>query len=149
MSDTKKSQKSKKKISSREDSGGIFVQRLEDICRSLAYISETDAAIEPFIVATSTARPFGGYTGALGIEKGPVEEVGFDEFFERLTATREWHRDVDRQRAMRFEKLRDLLRENLEDIRVIRVGKIRIDIYVVGVYDDTQLIGVRTKAIET
>lgn len=149
VSDQKKSQKTKKKLSGREDSARIFVQGLEDTCRHLEYISETDAAIKPFTRPKPNERSLDGYIKVLNVDERPIEEVGFDEFFDRLTVNREWHRDVDRSRAKRFEKLRYLLQDNLDDIRVIRVGRIRINIYVVGVYDDKQLIGVKTMAIET
>jgi hypothetical protein len=45
--------------------------------------------------------------------------------------------------------LQKLLEENLEDLIVLRTGRIQIDIYVVGLDAAGNLAGIQTKAVET
>jgi hypothetical protein len=41
------------------------------------------------------------------------------------------------------------LENELEDIRVIRVGRIQVDIYVIGNTKDGEVAGIKTFAVET
>jgi hypothetical protein len=79
----------------------------------------------------------------------PAEVRDFHEFFERLTRDRDWFGDAERARAKKFLELQKLLEENLVDLKVFRFGRIRIDIYIVGLDTDGNLSGVSTFAVET
>ncbi len=119
-------------------------------CEGLFYISETDAEVQPF---------FGGRV-ADGIKESLMETLGpetntaaieqpFEEFFSRLTKIQSWFTPVETERVERFLKLQKLLADNLKDLTVLRIGRIRIDIYVVGIDESGKLAGIRTKAVET
>ena len=142
--------KNSKKISAHEDKSEARSQGdLEAACRSLTFISETDADVIPFSAQKPAARSLDSYLAALGITSTDIEEREFGKFFGRLTAEKDWHGPREKQRSKRWSELRDVLEKNLEDIRVIRVGKIRLDIYIAGVDANGRLAGVKTKAIET
>ena len=142
--------KNPKKISAPEDkSSAQFLRDLKAACRSLTYISETDADVIPFVAQEPAARSLASYLAALDITSKEIEEREFDNFFVRLTSEKDWHGPREKQRSMRWSKLRGVLEKNLDDIRVIRVGKIRLDIYVAGVDASGHLAGLKTKAIET
>jgi hypothetical protein len=77
-----------------------------------------------------------------------VEVVDLDFFFRNVAYHQPWH---DRQQAMnvrRFQRLTRVLEQHLADIRVYRVGTIRIDAYIVG-RCGRNLVGVSTTLIET
>lgn len=112
-----------------------FKEELENACEGLVYISETDAAVEPFFDEEFSEENF--------------EEIGFHEFFKKLTRNREWFGREEKRRAARFAKLRDVLEENLTDLKVYRSGRIKIDIFVVGKDESGRFAGVRTRAVET
>jgi len=142
--------KNSKKFSAPEDKVDAPFQRdLKAACRSLTYISETDADVIPFSAEEPATRSIESYLTALEITSKDVEERDFDKFFDPLTTEKDWHGPREKQRSTRWSKLRDVLKNNLDDIRVIRVGKIRLDIYVAGVDASGRLVGVKTKAIET
>jgi hypothetical protein len=127
-----------------------FRRRLEEACEGLIYVSETDALVEPFFSAEieeSTARELAPFVDPS--KRGHVEELKFDRFFERLTRSREWQGAKEKKRAKKFSNLRELLEENLTDLKVFRFGKIRIDIFVVGVNRENKRAGVRTQVVET
>jgi len=121
---------------------------LAEIAKStqgLIYISETDAQVEPFNAANVDVKNIID----LIPDDGLSETREPREFFSRLTTVKDWFGAREKQRAKRFAALERLLTENLRDLTVVRVGRIQIDIYVVGLDDDNNLVGIKTKAVET
>jgi hypothetical protein len=121
---------------------------LAEIAKStdgLTYISETDAAIEPIFVDSSETERFHDSI----TENKKSETVEPSVFFHRLTTKKDWFGPNEIERAEKFAVLEEILRANLTDLKVVRVGRIRIDIYVVGLDGDGNLIGIKTKAVET
>ena len=127
-----------------------LMKRLEQACDGLIYISEIDAVIVPFAgsesdrVDSDTARRYAGKEAA-----APIEERDFEEFFKRVTTVREWHGDTEIEKAKKFQVLYELLKEDLSQIKVLRVGRIRLDIFVMGLDKYGRLAGVKTQAVET
>ena len=142
--------KNRKKISTHDEKVEARFQReLKAACRSLQFVSETDADIIPFSAAAPSSGSLRSYLKTLEITSAEIEEVAFDNFFDRLTKEKDWFGPTEKDRAEQFAKLREVLETNLEKLRVIRVGKVQIDIYVVGLDANGRLAGVKTKAVET
>jgi len=51
--------------------------------------------------------------------------------------------------VQRFQNLVSVLKENLSQLQVYRVGNTDIDAYIVGVTDGGELAGLSTKQVET
>jgi hypothetical protein len=123
---------------------------LAEASAGLIYISETDAEITPFE---------GGQTGAVTAAEllaqaghaadAPVEERGFEEIFARLTRVYEGADEAHVATAGRFAALKSVLEQNLRGLKVFKVGKIQLDVYIVGLDAEGNLSGVQTKAVET
>lgn len=127
-----------------------FLKDLENACKGLVYISETDAEIEPFIGRKARSSTTKGILIAIGKEdEAKIEEVTFDEFFCRLIKKQDWHSVEETKRRRSFAKLKKLLADELSDLKVFRFGKVRIDIYVVGFLPDGTVAGIRTRSVET
>ena len=77
-----------------------------------------------------------------------VEVVDLDHFFRNVADRQPWHDQQRSKDVRRFARLQRTLERHLTDIRVYRIGTIRIDAYVVGTCDD-DLTGVSTTLIET
>jgi hypothetical protein len=125
--------------------GQKLLAEIEKSTDGLTYISETDAAVEPVYVDHDEVKNF-------------LDSMGNDEksetldpavFFDRLTTNKDWFGWNEIARAKKFAQLEEILRSNLHDLKVSRVGHIRIDIYVVGSDADGNLAGIKTKAVET
>ena len=132
-----------------KNTGELF-HEIERACEGLIYISETDAP-----VLAVAGQPADAVTANLILQQtglaadAPVEERDFVEFFGRLTAIREWYGEAEAARAKKFLELQKLLEENLRELKVFRIGAIRLDIFAVGIDKDGCLMGVMTKAVET
>jgi len=148
---SKNDKKSKKIFLSRNKKSRSLASRIEDACRGLAYISETDAPVTPFegeaVLGEVGIETILQQTG--GGENEAVRETSFEKFFERLTADREWHGEFERVRAKKFLDLQRLIEENLSELKVFKIGDVRIRIYAVGLDSAGHLMGITTNAVET
>ena len=128
----------------------LLLKEIKRASKDLYYISEIDAEIRAFD---------GGKSGEISSEiilqrtksskEAKVEERDFDEFFERLTKIQDWFEEEETEKANRFAYLRNLLKNNLRDLKVYKVGEIQIRIYVAGLDAEDDLFGIQTEAVET
>ena len=132
------------------DRSGSPIETIAAAAEGLIYISETDADIEPVtgdLCDSVTASDVLKISNAA--EGTPIEERRADEFFARLTQIRDWYGDREKERAEGFAKLYDVLKQQLRELRVFRIGSVQIAIYVVGIDNSGRLAGVMTRAVET
>lgn len=134
-----------------DDSGEEQVKnQIKEACQGLFFTSEIDAEISPF---------FGGQAQTVSKEEilrqtknaanSPVQEKKFSDFFARLTEIQDWYEDEEKAIVQKFEKLQNLLESNFRDLKVFKIGKKQLDIYVVGLNAENNLLGIKTKAVET
>lgn len=125
-----------------------LAEQIKKVSAGLYYISETDAEIFPF--TGDKAEAVSAETILQQIKKdAPVEERDFENFFDRLTKMQEWFGDEEIKSANKYAHLKELLQKNLRAIKVFKIGRIEIDIYIVGLDVENRLMGIRTKAVET
>jgi len=124
--------------------------QLQQASEGLLFGSETDA---PFEVIHSPAQGELTPTKLLQLtEHSPdalVEIVSVDEFFDVANAEEDWHDEEERETANRFQNLVNILKQNLSQLQVYRVGSIDIDVYIVGMIPGGELAGLSTKLVET
>lgn len=127
-----------------------FETDLARLCEGLIYVSETDADVRPVFGKKLRENSLGGYAESLGIENAErTETIAAEEFFDRLTRKKDWHGQRERELAKGWKRLEAFINANLSQPRVLRTGRVRIDIYVVGVTKSGDAAGVKTKAVET
>ena len=116
---------------------------LKGASEGFLYPSETDAPIEPFDWGTAGASLSDDRVRALAGRKPdtPIEEEGLDEFLRPLLA--------DEVLAGRARGLKEALERSLEGLRVFRIGRTSIDVFVVGKTEDGGWAGVKTRVVET
>ena len=141
--------KKRKKMKIFEEKKNL-AEEIEKAVEGLYYTSETDAEILPFIGEKSESVTAEKLLQQVKQPKNsPVEERNFDEFFEHLTEKQDWFGDEETETAKKFANLRNLLKENLKDLKVFKIGKIQLDVYFVGLDRQGRLTGIKTKAVET
>lgn len=125
-------------------------ERIRETSEGLYYISETDAEISPFAGTKADAVTKENLLRQTGNKPdAPVEERDFAAFFTRLTKIEDWFGEEEKHSAAKFARLKELLERNLKGLRVFKVGRIEIDIYVVGLDAQGNLAGIKTQAVET
>jgi hypothetical protein len=123
---------------------------LDELCKGLYYISETDAPFTAFTKKGEVDLSPGSVAAAAGIEyREPVETIAHEAFFSRLTTEKDWFGEEDKENARRFRVLQAALEANLSNLAVYRFGRISIDIVIAGLDKGSNLVGVRTRSVET
>jgi hypothetical protein len=126
-----------------------FPERLKSACEGLNFVSETDSGVEPIFGPAPESTSLEDLLTALGYpEAGHIEERDFELFFSRLIKQEAWFTPSQRSNARRFSALKRLLEAELNDLTVVRIGKIRLTIFVLGL-DRKGVAGVKMNAVET
>ncbi len=126
-----------------------LIPELQAACEGLLWRSETDY---PFEVAVLSANE-----QLLNIDRllknypddTPVATVSLDDFFGQAIIERAWLDSRELTLVQRYRNLRDLLETTLANLQVYRIGSVEIDVYLIGETEDKQIIGVKTKIVET
>ena len=82
-------------------------------------------------------------------EGDKVDEISVEEFFDDPTQDQDWHDEAAKQAVQRYRDLLAVLKQHLTDIKVFRIGEVRIEIYVLGRTADGDWAGIKTNAVET
>jgi len=77
-----------------------------------------------------------------------IEEVELDYFFRNVATEKDWHDKIQKENVAKFQNLVQVIKDNLAELRVYRIGTIEISIYIVGKTNDG-VAGLATKVIET
>jgi hypothetical protein len=77
-----------------------------------------------------------------------IEEVELDYFFRNVAIEKDWHDKIQKENVAKFQNLVQVIKDNLAEIRVYRIGTIEVSVYIVGKTNDG-VVGVATKVIET
>ena len=115
----------------------------------LLLISESDYPFE--VVVWSGAGAVTAQNILQQIEKPPetlVKEVDLDSFFQKVTQEQDWYGDEEKANVTKYRNLAQVIKSNLADVKVFRIGEIEIDIYIIGKVD-ADLVGLKTQVVET
>jgi hypothetical protein len=119
--------------------------------KDLLYMSESD---EPFeVVQWQGGREHFDAAQVLkctGREAStPIQVLGLEDFFKGLTREQPWHGEAEKADAARYRNLLATLQQHLAETKVFRIGRIQVDIIIIGRTTTGKWAGLKTKAIET
>ena len=123
---------------------------LQEATEGLLYQSESD---EPFEVvfwkggAVFDSQRLLARSGRAA--NSPIEIITLSDFFKDLTKEKDWHGEEEKADVRKFQKLFQVVCENLSSPLVFRVGKTEVDIFIVGKTKNGDWAGVKTRAVET
>lgn len=134
----------------KNSSSDKLAEMIGDAVRGLSYTSETDAEITLFRGKTSKEIKRDEILALTNsAADAPIEEKDFASFFKRLTEVQDWYGDEEKEIVEKFLRLKAILENNLRDLTVFRIGKVKLKIYVVGLDEEDTVLGIETKAVET
>jgi hypothetical protein len=79
----------------------------------------------------------------------PVETRHVDKFFRAAASEPEWKKGEELKTARKYQSLVRLLKENLTDLQVFRVGEINMLVYILGKSREGSWLGLSTRVVET
>ena len=127
-----------------------ILAELADGAAGLLFMSETDAPFAPVRwtwpgeLTPAAVRQLAGHD-----EGAPVEVMSVDDFFRTATAETEWKNTAALATARRYQALVRVLHEHLSDLRVYRIGRINMPVFIIGHAPSGNWLGLSTRVVET
>ncbi len=129
-----------------------FQNQLQKVTKGLLLMSESEAPLKPFSWESEDGLVLNAQTVLQRTKHPtdtPVDIVDVDCFFKVATKDQDWHSSEERETVKKFQALVEILKNNLSNLTVYRVGKRNIDVYIVGKTPTGDYVGLSTKVIET
>ncbi|HST23300.1 MAG TPA: nuclease A inhibitor family protein [Blastocatellia bacterium] len=122
-----------------------LVKQLRAEARGLSYQSEADYPVTVFFMAARTkrAKQFAART--------PDASHSFDDFAAQLTQAESWHGAAETKTRKQYERVFNLMKANLHDLKVVyfKVSRSAFQVYVVGKNYCGDFVGLRMREVET
>ncbi|MEM9136144.1 MAG: nuclease A inhibitor family protein [Cyanobacteria bacterium P01_F01_bin.42] len=127
-------------------------RQLQEAIANLWWPSETDAPFElnhwPEAFKTGfSSQALLALTGHNN--EGSCNETSVQTLFQQVTQEQDWHGDEETAEVQRFQQLKDLILDAFSEVRVVKVGQVNIDIYIIGRTQANGWLVLSTKAVET
>ena len=126
-----------------------IIDRLKQATTDLLWSSESD-------------YPFEVVTWEPGIELTPsdlfsniydtdlmIESITLTDLFEPVLTIEDWYEQTELDLVDRYTNLLDSINNNLSEVQVFRVGEVEIDIYIIGKTPTGDIVGLKTRSVET
>lgn len=124
--------------------------KIEQAAQGLLFMSESDYPFQTvYWEGVREISPQFLRSLTRNVEATPVEVVSIDEFFRNAMSEENRRTEESRREAKKYRDLAQLLKENLDEIKVYRVGKINIPVYIVGRNKTGNWLGISTRVVET
>jgi hypothetical protein len=124
-----------------------ITDRLLLLSKDLLFPSESDFPLEPFTWESATISPETILLRSQKPADTAIAAITLEDFFAPVVTDEDWFEDEDRAIAQRFRDLQAAI-ATLENVQVFRLGKIEIDVYIVGAIG-ADVVGLKTTVIET
>jgi hypothetical protein len=123
---------------------------LRKATKGLLYMSEKDAPYKVLALKEGETPTVANVVELLHAPAGsPVEEVAFGTFFAALTKVQKWHAEDDKAIVRRYQDLVGVLRETLSNLKVFKIGAVRVKIAIMGKTAAGTWAGLETDSLET
>ena len=126
-----------------------IIDRFKQATTGLLWSSESD-------------YPFEIVTWELGVDLNPsdlfsniydtdlaIESIPLTDLFEPVLIIEDWYKQPELDLVDRYTNLLDSINTNLAEVQVFRVGEVEIDIYIIGKTPTSDLVGLKTRSVET
>ncbi|MEM1171812.1 MAG: nuclease A inhibitor family protein [Cyanobacteria bacterium P01_H01_bin.35] len=127
-------------------------ERLHEAAKDLLWTSESDYPFEALIWEFGEKILLDNEV-LLKITKHsldtPIKVIEFDSFFQGLITHKDWHNSEDADTVTRYQELVRIMKQYLSDLKIYKVGKIEINVYIIGKTDTGDYAGLATVSIET
>lgn len=78
-----------------------------------------------------------------------IEERELEDFFQGVTTSEEWYREEELAECKRYQDLVNFLKNSLKVVKVYRLGKVEVKVYVMGQTPNGNILGIETISVET
>lgn len=125
-----------------------LLNNLRSLTTNLLWISEADYPFSVIYWENVDNIP----EKLLQINSNPdttLEVRELDSFFSRATEEKDWYEEEEKAECKRYQDLVNLLKTNLSEVKVYRVGEVEISCYILGKTESGAIAGLSTISVET
>ncbi len=126
-----------------------IIDRLKQATTDLLWSSESDY---PFEIVTwelgTDLTPSDLFSNIYDTELA-IESVTLTDLFEPVLTIEDWYEQTELDLVDRYTNLLDSIGNNLGEAQVFRVGEVEIDIYIIGKTPTGDIVGLKTRSVET
>ncbi|BAY95554.1 MULTISPECIES: nuclease A inhibitor family protein [unclassified Tolypothrix] len=79
----------------------------------------------------------------------PIKVIAVDDFFRVAAKEEDWHSPSEQETVKKFQNLVQVIKANLSNPQVYRLGSKEVDVYILGTTPSSDLAGLSTKIVET
>lgn len=129
-----------------------LINTLQKASQGLLWMSESEAPLEVVNWQDHSSESLENRTLLIltqHSEDTPIETINFEEFFQYPSQVQDWFGEEETASAQQYQQLAELLKSNLQNLHVYRIGEVTIDIYILGITENGNIVGLATKAVET
>ena len=129
-----------------------FTEQVTPLLTDLLYPSESDEPLALVICYLKQEEPLTISQVKEWLMLPPsvyVEETPEADFWEPVVTQQDWFDDTEKARTTNFQKLKDVIEDELTVRQVFRVGETEMDVYLLGRQADTERMGIKTKVVQT
>jgi hypothetical protein len=129
-----------------------FVENLTESVAGLLFPSESDEKIKVIDWQADNPAPFDTILFRKYIGVTPsirVEVLPWERFFESILTEKEWWTDFEKERAIRFMTVKELITTNLTNLEYLRAGRVEVEAYLIGQDFEGKWKGLKTLIIES
>jgi hypothetical protein len=127
-----------------------LLAELETLIAGLLFMSEADYPFQTLCWKDGTEMTEARLRELAGAPAdAPVQTQAIEAFFRAAASEPDWKNETELALAKRYQRLVRWLKENLENAVAYRVGRIDIQVYIIGRSQSGNWIGVSTRVIET
>ncbi len=122
-----------------------IVTQLERLIIDLYWVSESDC---PFQVVSWDEKYLNKLLSSTSANE-EIETISLADFFAPVLVVEDWYEEEELATIDRYKKLLNAIEFHLNNVKVFRVGKIEIDVYILGKTATRDVIGLQTQVVET
>ena len=126
-----------------------LIERLKQASQGLLWQSESDYPFE--VIYWENVKNISSKVLQVTncTPKTTIEVRELNKFFSQATEEKDWYNDEEMAECKRYQDLVNLLKTNLTDIKVYRVGEVEVNCYILGKTESSSIAGLSTISVET
>lgn len=127
-----------------------LIAELKQATAGLMFMSESDYPFETVCWKSAKEISPEHLRETAGAAKdAAVATESLEQFFGASMAEPEWKKDQELVVAKKYQTLVQLLKENLNDVKVYKIGEIDMPVYIIGRSAEGNRLGLSTTVVET
>lgn len=125
-----------------------LLNELKNKTSGLFLMSESDVPFETFYAHTNDINTY-LQNNRQNKSNNNISEVKYDDFYHMYVAEKDWHNEIQKNFAKKLGEALELLKTEVSEIKVFRVGSTNIDLYIIGEKKTTEWTGLKSGLVET